>query len=178
MFVLVRAIVYAILFVSAVLIFLPARVLSWSGVMRPAAIDWPQIAGIVLCALGALVGMWCVLAFAWIGKGTPAPFDPPRRLVIHGPYQYVRNPMYIGAAAAVAGAALYYQSIALLAFVIAFVVVAHIFVMFYEEPALRRMFGEQYVSYSHRVHRWRPGGATPTHGRPHAGRAPKPTSRD
>jgi protein-S-isoprenylcysteine O-methyltransferase Ste14 len=57
----------------------------------------PQIAGMSLLAIGTAIALWCVFTFVFIGKGTPAPFDPPRKLVICGPYRFVRNPMYIGA---------------------------------------------------------------------------------
>src|SRR6266496_634905 len=96
MFVLARAVTYAALFIGLVLIYVPARLLSWSGIVRPAAIEMPQVAGMVIGAAGAAVALWCIYAFASIGRGTPAPFDPPSRLVIQGPYRFVRNPMYIG----------------------------------------------------------------------------------
>lgn len=156
MFVLIRTLTYATLFIAFVLIFLPARVLSWTGVSRPAAMAWPQIGGMLVASVGAAIALSCVAAFVWIGKGTPAPFDPPRRLVVRGPYRFVRNPMYIGAATALAGAALFYKSAALLGFVAIFVLITHLFVRLYEEPTLRRMFGPEYEAYCRRVHRWRP----------------------
>jgi protein-S-isoprenylcysteine O-methyltransferase Ste14 len=64
--------------------------------------------------------------------------------------------MYVGAALAVTGAALFYQSIQLLAFVAGFLLVTHLFVVLYEEPTLRRLFGPEYQAYCQRVHRWRP----------------------
>jgi|SRR5271157_4159935 len=153
-----RTITYATLFIGFVLIYLPARVLSWSGIVRPPAIEWPQIAGMALGGAGAVVALCCVFTFAFIGKGTPAPFDPPRKLVIRGPYRFVRNPMYIGASAALAGAALFYRSAALLAFICLFLLATHCFVVWYEEPTLRRIFGREYEAYCRRVRRWRPGG--------------------
>jgi len=156
MFILIRTLTYATLFIGFVLIYLPARLLAWSGVVRPAAIGWPQILGAVICAVGAVIALACVSVFAFIGKGTPAPFDPPRRLVIRGPYRFVRNPMYIGAALALAGAAFFFQSAALLAFVVGFLLMTHLFVLLYEEPTLRRTFGPEYDAYCHRVHRWFP----------------------
>lgn len=177
MLVITRAIVYAIVFVAVVLVILPVSVLSWSDVTLPDAMGWQQVAGIAVCAVGVLIATACVIAFAWIGKGTPAPFDPPRRLVVRGPYAYVRNPMYIGGAVSVAGAALYYQSPGLLLFVVAFLVAAHLFIVFYEEPTLRRMFAEQYETYCRRVHRWVPSGAAVAHLRPHAGKTPGATGR-
>lgn len=156
MFVLMRTITYASLFIGFVLIYLPSRVLAWAGISRPAEIGWAQIAGSVICILGAAIALWCVGAFAWIGRGTPAPFDPPRRLVIRGPYRFVRNPMYIGAATALAGAALYFTSLSLFAFVCGFLLVTHLFVIVYEEPTLRRLFGPEYTDYCAHVERWRP----------------------
>lgn len=156
MFAIFRTITYASLFVGLLLVYLPARILAWSGIARPTVFAWPQIAGIVIATAGALVALSCLWAFAWIGKGTPAPFDPPRKLVVRGPYRIVRNPMYVGAALAVSGAALFFESIQLLAFVACFLLTTHLFVLLYEEPTLRRSFGEEYESYCGSVHRWWP----------------------
>ena len=156
MFVAFRAITYATLFIAFVLIYLPARFLSRSGITRPAIMDAPQIAGILIGTAGAVIALWCVITFAWIGKGTPAPFDPPRRLVVRWPYRFVRNPMYIGAAIALAGAALFYESVTLLAYVCGFLLAAHLFVVLYEEPTLQRTFGPEYDEYRRHVRRWLP----------------------
>ena len=156
MFVLFRTLTYATIFVGLLLIYLPARLLAWSGIARPAAMGWPQVGGIIIGGLGALLALACVSAFIWIGKGTPAPFDPPRRLVVRGPYRFVRNPMYIGATLVLAGTALFYKSPAVFAFVACFLVVTHLFVVIYEEPTLRRTFGPEYSAYCQRVHRWWP----------------------
>ncbi len=156
MFAIVRTITYASIFVGLLLVYLPSRILVWSGIARPAVLAWPQIAGIVVATAGALVALSCLWAFAWIGKGTPAPFDPPRRLVVRGPYRFLRNPMYVGAGLAVGGAALFFESIQLLTFIALFLLATHLFVVFYEEPTLRRTFGPEYESYCRRVHRWWP----------------------
>lgn len=156
LFTLFRAITYAALFIALVLVFLPAQVLRWAGVSRPAVIGAPQALGIVLVVLGGALAIWCVLAFATLGRGTPAPFDPPRLLVVRGPYRYVRNPMYLGAAVALAGASLFYESIELAGFTILFLLIVHGFVMLYEESVLRRQFGAGYDDYCARVRRWKP----------------------
>src|SRR5205823_10036965 len=124
------------------------------GITRPEFLGAPQIGGMLIGAIGAVLALWCLLAFAFIGKGTPAPFDPPRRLVIRGPYRFVRNPMYIGAATALAGTALFYQSWSLLVFTGLFLLATHLFVISYEEPTLRRTFGEEYEAYCVQVNRW------------------------
>lgn len=156
MFALVRAVTYAALFIGLVLIYVPARLLSWSGMVRPVAMDVPQVAGMVIGAAGAAVALWCIFTFAFVGRGTPAPFDPPRRLVIEGPYRFVRNPMYIGAGLALAGAALFYESLPLLGYTGLFFLATHLFVVWYEEPTLRRTFGPEYEAYCGRVRRWWP----------------------
>lgn len=156
MFVLLRAVTYATLFIGLLLVFLPARLLSWSGVTSPPAIGLAQVAGILLTAVGAALALSCILTFALLGKGTPAPFDPPRRLVIRGPYKYVRNPMYLGAATALTGAALFYESAILASYVAVFLLVTHLFVLWYEEPTLRATFGAEYDGYCLKVRRWWP----------------------
>src|SRR5260370_41418124 len=77
MFVFARAVTWAALFIGFVLIYSPGRLLSWTGIVRPAAIARPQIVGMVIGAVGAAVALWCIFTFATIGRGTPAPFDPP-----------------------------------------------------------------------------------------------------
>ena len=157
MSVLFRTVTYAALFIGLLLIFIPARLLSWSGIVLPAAIGVKQVAGMIIGAAGAAVALWCVFSFALIGKGTPAPFDPPRRLVIQGPYRFVRNPMYLGAGLALAGAALFYGSLTLLGYTGFFFLATHFFVVWYEEPLLRRTFEPEYEAYCRRVRRWWPG---------------------
>jgi protein-S-isoprenylcysteine O-methyltransferase Ste14 len=153
---LVRAITYATLFIGLALVYLPARVLSVGGVTRPAGLGAPQMTGTVVGAAGAALAIWCILSFALIGRGTPAPFDPPRRLVVRGPYRYVRNPMYLGSSLALAGAALFYETVVLWAYAGGFLVLMHLVVVWYEEPTLRRTFGEDYEQYCRQVRRWLP----------------------
>ena len=107
-------------------------------------------------AICAAIALWCIFTFATIGRGTPAPFDPPRRLVIRGPYRFVRNPMYIGAGLALASAALFYESWPLLVYSGLFFLATHVFVVWYEEPTLRRTFGREYEVYCQGVGRWWP----------------------
>jgi protein-S-isoprenylcysteine O-methyltransferase Ste14 len=152
--VLVRAATYAALFIGLVLVFLPARVLSWSGMTAPAALGLPEVAGLVVGAAGAILALWCIGTFALVGRGTPAPFDPPRSLVVQGPYRRVRNPMYVGAGLALAGAALYYWSGPLAGYAALFLLATHLFVVSYEEPTLLRTFGQDYEAYCRRVGRW------------------------
>ena len=155
-FILVRAATYAALFVGLLLVALPQRVLSWSGIVRPQVIGPAEAAGIAVALAGGALALWCVLAFAFVGRGTPAPFDPPRRLVVAGPYRYVRNPMFLGAAVALAGAAVFYRSLALFGYAVLFLGATHLFVVWYEEPTLARLFGREYEAYRETVRQWVP----------------------
>lgn len=156
MLALFRSLVYAALFIGVFLVFIPEQILMATGITRPQQIGPVQTSGLVLVVLGGALALWCVVTLALVGKGTPAPFDPPRKLVAAGPYGWIRNPMYVGAGGALCGAALFYQSAALVAFAAGFLVVAHLFVVFYEEPTLERTFGARYADYRNAVPRWVP----------------------
>src|SRR5437667_9189038 len=145
-FVIVRAVTYATLFIGLVLVYIPGLLLG-SASARPAVFGVPQIIGMIMSTAGAAIALWCIFTFAFVGRGTPAPFDPPRRLVIHGPYRFVRNPMYIGAILALVGAALFYGSLSILLYAGVFFVATNLFVVLYEEWTLRRTFGSDYEAY-------------------------------
>ncbi|HKR54491.1 MAG TPA: isoprenylcysteine carboxylmethyltransferase family protein [Chthoniobacterales bacterium] len=155
-FTVVRAITYAALFIGLFFIYLPGRLLAWSGVVRPEANGPPQIAAMIIGGAGTVIALWCIFTFVFVGKGTPAPVDPPRRLVMRGPYRFVRNPMYIGAGLVLAGLAIFYESLSVAVYAGLFLLAAHIFVVVYEEPTLRRTFGQEYDAYCARVGRWWP----------------------
>ena len=155
-FVLARAATYSALFIGLLLVYLPNQILSSAGISQPAAIGIWQGAGMLVGVCGAALALTCILTFVSVGRGTPAPFDPPRRLVVRGPYRFIRNPMYVGAGLAVAGAALFYQSLPLLGYAGLFLVLTHLFVVFYEEPTLRETFAGDYEAYCERVGRWWP----------------------
>ena len=114
--------------------------------------------GAVPSALGFAVALRCVWDFGWSGRGTPAPIAPPRRLVVTGFYRYVRNPMYLGFAVGWIGLWVVFghpNPVAILS-VAAVALAVHLFVVFYEEPALRGKFGAEYETYCNNVRRWWP----------------------
>ena len=143
-----------VLLFGVILIYLPVRV--FSAVQWPLVIGIFQVGGIVIGVLGAAIALSSVSGFAFIGRGTPAPFAAPRRLVTRGPYRFVRNPMYIGVGVFFAGTAMFYRSMLVLAYVLVFFVASHAFIVLYEEPTLRDTFGDEYAMYCQRVQRWRP----------------------
>jgi protein-S-isoprenylcysteine O-methyltransferase Ste14 len=155
-FVLIRAIVYATCFIAFLLILVPARLLDRSGIARPPGIGVIELLGATAATVGALLALWCIFTFVFVGRGTPAPFDPPRRLVVRGPYRFVRNPMYLGAGLALAGAAVIYHSLVLFGYLALLAVIVQGMVVWYEEPTLSRLFGADYQRYRREVHRWLP----------------------
>jgi protein-S-isoprenylcysteine O-methyltransferase Ste14 len=106
--------------------------------------------------LGAAILVRCIWDFAAKGRGTLAPIDPPRQLVVQGLYRYVRNPMYLGVLLLLLGETAFFKSIALLQYTLAWFIIVNLFVVFYEEPALRHRFGDSYERYFRSVRRWLP----------------------
>ncbi len=112
--------------------------------------------GLVLAAGGAALVLWSGFGFTFVGRGTPAPFDAPRELVVWGPYRWVRNPMYVGVLLLILGQAVASSSVTLLAYALLVWVLFHAFVALYEEPTLEARFGASYRDYRRRVPRWLP----------------------
>ena len=156
---LLRSLVYAALFVSLWTYFVPAWIVGkpdWS--VDFANLGGIQIFGIALMLVGGFIAFSCVIDFGTAGKGTPAPFDPPRKLVRHRFYRHVRNPMYLGMAVLLTGEALLFpaERTAIFVMLIFLIGIVNLFVLFYEEPTLRREFGEDYFQYCRHVPRWLP----------------------
>jgi protein-S-isoprenylcysteine O-methyltransferase Ste14 len=152
LFVILRAAFFATLFVSLWTWFVPRWMAD--GDLHP---QW-RVVPVVLMGIGGAVMLRCVWEFAWTGRGTPAPWDPPQRLVVKGLYRYVRNPMYLGMAVFLIGEAVLLPAITrpMLILLAALALVVTAFIMGYEEPTLRRLFGEDYEEYCRHVRRWIP----------------------
>ena len=115
-----------------------------------------RIFGVIPMAIGLAIYFRCAWDFASTGKGTPAPIDPPKHLVARGLYRYVRNPMYVGVLLTLLGEAWFFSSWTLAIYAAIVITWQHLFVVFYEEPALKRKFGESYSDYLARTPRWIP----------------------
>jgi protein-S-isoprenylcysteine O-methyltransferase Ste14 len=149
-----RSLSWAILLPGIFAGYVPWR---YFGVDRmPARLGALQLIGLVCIAAGVLLLAACIVGFARRGKGTLSPVDPPRHLVVRGLYRYVRNPMYLSVTIIVLGEALWARSEALAAYWAIWFLAAHLFVIAYEEPHLRRRFGSSYEEYTRRVPRWIP----------------------
>ena len=107
-----------------------------------------------VAAAGALLAVSCIATFLSRGRGTPAPFDAPRVFVASGPYRWVRNPMYLGAAALILGVGLAVGSPAIVLLAPAFLLIAHVVVITIEEPGLAARFGDAYEQYRANVAPW------------------------
>ena len=114
------------------------------------------VAGAALSVAGSVVMWRCVWDFGHVGRGTPAPFAAPTRHVTVGFYRRVRNPMQMGLILSLFGLAAAYMAIWILGYALAVCVCMHLFVVLYEEPTLRRKFGESYRAYCASVPRWIP----------------------
>ena len=112
--------------------------------------------GAVLAALGVAFYGWCAWNFAFVGQGTPAILDPPKKLVSRGLYRFVRNPMYIGMSLIMMGESIFFSSSTLWVYALLVWFGFHLFVLWYEEPHLRKKFGSPYEEYCRTVPRWIP----------------------
>jgi len=117
---------------------------------------WLAGVGLAAAIAGGLVCLVCVVTFTLRGRGTPAPFDPPREFVVTGPYRYCRNPMLLGFCAMLAGLGLWLLSPAALGFAAFAFLCGHLMVVLWEESHLRAKFGQPYIDYCTRVPRWIP----------------------
>jgi protein-S-isoprenylcysteine O-methyltransferase Ste14 len=116
----------------------------------------PVVAGAALICLGLLLMYRTIALFAREGDGTLAPWDPPRRLVVRGPYRYVRNPMITGVITILTGEAALFGSPWILAWAAAFLAGNNVWFPRVEEPALVKRFGRDYEEYRRNVPRWVP----------------------
>ena len=113
-------------------------------------------AGALLAAAGLGMLVWTVTLFIRIGRGTLAPWDPTRRLVVRGPYAHVRNPMISGVLAVIVGEAVALGTSPLWTWAGLFLAINHVYFVLSEERGLARRFGAEYDEYRRHVPRWIP----------------------
>ncbi|HXH28936.1 MAG TPA: isoprenylcysteine carboxylmethyltransferase family protein [Candidatus Polarisedimenticolia bacterium] len=154
---LLKNLLFTVVVPGTVAVYLPLRIAGGWSALVGTAWGWRQSIAMVPLLFGTVVYVGCVWGFGKVGRGTPAPIDEPRRLVIVGLYRYVRNPMYVGVLSIVLGWTIFFRSWRLLLYGGCLALGFHLFVVLYEEPHLARRFGESYDHYRRLVHRWRPG---------------------
>jgi len=149
-----RATLATLLIPGTVTLLVPYLLLRQAGVT-----GWPSISALgVLATITGAAGLALLLhsirAFAHHGRGTLAPLDPTKELVVRGFYRYTRNPMYTGVIVVLLSEALFFGARGLLLYAVMAFLCFHLFVVFYEEPRLRTQFGDSYSEYLKKVPRW------------------------
>src|SRR5216684_1627272 len=153
-----RATLFLLLRIALFTLVVPASVVVYVPVGLGGSPGSPTqvLLGTLVITMGVALAAWCFYGFATRGRGTPAPWDPPRHLVTTPPYRHVRNPMYLGILLILLGEAALFGSLALLAWSIVVAAGFHLAVTLYEEPGLRERFGAEYERYLAEVPRWLP----------------------
>ena len=138
------------------LVFIPALILYLTDYCWQANHPLLLVLGCVLLSCGLGFAVWTMRLFHSLGHGTAAPWDPPRRLVVAGPYRHVRNPMLTSVFIMQASEALLLNSPALFALLVVFVAVNMLYFPLVEEKNLEHRFGDAYREYRRHVPRWIP----------------------
>ena len=120
----------------------------WRGATNPF--------GLFVMAAGLFIQLWCIRDFYVAGKGTLAPWSPPKHLVVIGLYRFCRNPMYVGVLILIAGWAMFANSAVLIAYLLILFLSFHFRVIRYEEPRLLKLFGPDWETYAAAIPRWLP----------------------
>jgi len=147
-----KNLLFTVLVPGTVAVYVPMAIVRGHGSLSPVAIGL----ALPFLAAGAAIYTWCVWDFARQGRGTPAPIDAPKKLVVRGLYRSVRNPMYVGVLTVIAGWAVLFRSPSLVVYGAVVWTCFQLFVVVYEEPHLHGVFGEEYDDYCTRVGRWLP----------------------
>jgi protein-S-isoprenylcysteine O-methyltransferase Ste14 len=149
-------IVFVLLVPGTALVLIPYLLTGWRLAQPLLGWNATRWLGVALLVLALPIWVLFNLHFVVEGHGTPAPVAPPERLVVGGPFRWVRNPGYVAGIALLVGQALLFGSLALLVYAAGIFLAFHLFVVFYEEPTLRRQFGAEYEAYCRAVPRWIP----------------------
>lgn len=160
MLIFLKSLAFLILVPGVVVIYAPVQIALATGAAP--VLPWLRWAALPFWLAGAAGIVWCVWDFTFAGRGTPLPLDPPRELVVRGLYRCARNPMYTSAVLILGGHVVWFQTFWLLLYTVAVFLAFLGFVVGYEEPHLRRTFGDAYRRYCRSVPRWLPRLRPPT----------------
>ena len=149
-----RTLIFVVLMPATVLLYVPSVIVGSAG--DTFDLSGARALGLIPLLAGLAVLLLSFAGFIVQGRGTPAPYDPPRNLVTGVLYERVRNPMYVGVTTALVGEAILFGSLGLLVWAAVMWVLFHLFVVLYEEPGLRERFDGAYEEYTRRVPRWIP----------------------
>jgi protein-S-isoprenylcysteine O-methyltransferase Ste14 len=126
---------------------------QWGDVFT-SEFEFFHYSAIILFILGFFSMLNCIYRFASEGRGTLSPVDPTKKLVISGLYKYSRNPMYIGVILMLFAESILFESNALWIYSALVFIGFNLFILFHEEPRLRKDFGQEYLDYCRKVRRW------------------------
>jgi protein-S-isoprenylcysteine O-methyltransferase Ste14 len=152
-----KTLVFTVFVPGTVAGYVPWRLRQDAASMAASMSGAEEWAAITVIAIGIAIYLYTAFwGFALIGGGTPAPIAPTRILVVKGLHRFVRNPMYIGVGLVIGGQAWLFHSPHIAIYMVCMLLVAHLFVILYEEPTLQKQFGEEYDHYRASVPRWIP----------------------
>ena len=154
--ILFKTLIFTLVGPGSFAVWIPYLLLSSHVELFPFKAEAFRSGGVVLMALGVVFYGWCALNFAFVGRGTPAIIDPPKKLVLRDLYRFVRNPMYIGMSLIMMGESIFFSSSTLWVYALLVGLGFHLFVLWYEEPHLKKKFGASYEAYCKTVPRWIP----------------------
>jgi protein-S-isoprenylcysteine O-methyltransferase Ste14 len=145
---------------GTVLVFVPAVILISTYKRFPPELIgldrllfWPSL---VAAGIGLAMAFWTVSLLTKFGEGTPAPWDPPQKLVVRGPYRYVRNPMITSILFMLLAETLLLQSWPIFCWMVFFYLANAFYFPLLEERSLEKRFGKDYLEYKKHVPRWIP----------------------
>jgi protein-S-isoprenylcysteine O-methyltransferase Ste14 len=147
---------FVVILPGTVMIYLPWALTGFQLQEPLLGTSLTRVAGVVLLIAAIPLFLEFLWRFVEEGHGTPAPVAPTEKLVVGGTFRRVRNPGYVAVVGILLGEALLMGSLVLLAYAAGIWLIFHLFVLLYEEPTLRRQFGEEYEAYCGRVPRWLP----------------------
>jgi len=150
----IKAAYFTILLPGTVTIVTPYFILRAAGENEWPALTLLTFFSIITGLSGVVILLYCIWGFAFCGKGTLAVIDPPQKLVVRGFYKHTRNPMYLAVLCILISEAIWFNSINVLIYTAVVFLAFHLFVIIYEEPHLRRVFGEEYKAYIKTIPRW------------------------
>ncbi len=151
---LAKVVFFTLLMPGTVTVLLPWAILNRLEAGVISAFSLLSFAALALGVAGCGVLLFCIWEFASIGRGTLAPFSPTRRLVVRGAYRYTRNPMYLAVLCILVAEALLFRSLSLAIYSAIVFACFQVFIVLYEEPHLRKQFGDEYRRYCTAVPRW------------------------
>lgn len=152
-----RTLLYTIIVLGLLLGYVPWQMLRLDVSLAYALQSSLLYLGLLSFLLGIVLAFSGAYYLVWRGDGTPMPFDPPKRMVVAGPYSYLQHPMMLGVLLMVFGEAFWLSSVSIGMYAVVLTLLANLYVIYIEEPGLERRFGEDYRAYRVAVPRWLPG---------------------